>query len=111
MTKYNDIYIYNLENGNLLKKYYLGDNLKLRGEFIHWNNLEFRGEFIHWNDRFVIFVNDLLLKILDLKIYKIITVIHTIGDLYYIKKINHQIYGESLLISSVENKGINLWTI
>ena len=110
MTKYNGIYIYNLENGNLLKKYYF-DNLKLRGEFIHWNNLEFRGEFIHWNDRFVIFVNDHLLEILDLNVYKIITVIHTIGDLYYIKKINHQIYGESLLISSVENKGINLWTI
>ena len=43
--------------------------------------------------------------------HKIITVIKSIDDLFDIKKINHQIYGESLLISSLKDKGINLWAI
>ena len=40
---------------------------------------------------------------------KTTTVIKSIDDLFYIKKINHQIYGESLLISGKD--GIHLWTI
>ena len=96
-----NIYIYNLENGNLLKKIYQN--------FYNFRNI---GEFIQWNDRYIIFIIDnLFLKILDLKIYKIITVIKSINDLCYIKKINHKIYGESLLISGKDSNGIHLWTI
>ena len=96
-----NIYIYNLENGNLLKKIYQN--------FCDYRNI---GEFIQWNDRYIIFIIDnLFLKILDLKIYKIITVIKSINDLCYIKKINHKIYGESLLISGKDSNGIHLWTI
>ena len=94
---YSKIYIYNLENGNLLKTYDIYYNYR---------------RFIQWNDKYGIFIDDNhLLKILDLKIHKIITVIKSIHDLLYIKKINHQVYGESLLISSFKDKGINLWTI
>ena len=61
----------------------------------------------------MIFIDgDFSLKILDLKIYKIITVIRTNycdkdGYLVDIKKVKHPIYGESLLTTG---KGINLWT-
>lgn len=93
------IYIYNLEYDNLFKKFdiYLFHPKKS----------------IQWNDRYMIFIDgDFSLKILDLKIYKIITVIRTYNcdeDDYLvdIKKIKHPIYGESLLTSG---KGINLWT-
>ena len=70
------------------------------------------GRFIQWNDSYIIFIIDNhLLEILDLKIYKVITVIKSIDDLYNIKKINHQLYGESLLISGKDSNGIHLWTI
>lgn len=94
------ICIYNLENGIFLKQIDIFHNYKSIGRFIQWN------------DRYIIFIVDnYLLEILDLKIYKIITVIKSIDDLCYIKKINHKIYGESLLISGKDSKGINLWTI
>ena len=100
LTRDNNIYIYNLKNGNLVKKYDIFDNDKSIGRFIQWN------------DRYIIFIIDNhLLEILDLKINRIITVIKSIDDLYHIKKINHQAYGESLLISGKDSKGIHLWTI
>ena len=103
LTKSNNIYIYNLENGNILKKYDIFNNFKQIGKI---------GQFIQWNDRYIIFIIDnYFLKILDLKINKIITVIKTNHDICFIKKINHQIYGESLLISGKRCSGINLWTI
>ena len=102
LTNYK-IYIYNLENGNLVKSYYIFDI---------FGNYKRIGRFIQWKDRYIIFIIDNhLLEILDLKIYKIITVIKSIDDLCYIKKINHQIYGESLLISGKDSNGIHLWTI
>jgi len=94
------IYIYNLENGNLVKIY---------GVFGGCQKI---GRFIQWKDRYIIFIIDNhLLEILDLKIYKTITVIKSNDDLCNIKKINHQIYGESLLISGKDSNGIQLWTI
>ena len=93
-----NIYIYNLENGNLLKTYAI------------FNNYKSIRQFIQWNDRYIIFIIDNhLLEILSLKMNKTTTVIKSIDDLFYIKKINHQIYGESLLISGKD--GIHLWTI
>ena len=80
---YSKIYIYNLENGNLLKTYDIFDNYS---------------RFIQWNDKYNILIADKHFKILDLKIHKIIIVIKSIDDLLDIKKINHQLYGESLLI-------------
>ena len=103
LTKSNNIYIYNLENGNILKKYDIFNNFKQIGKI---------GQFIQWNDRYIIFIIDnYFLKILDLKINKIITVIKTNHDICFIKKINHQIYGESLLISGNSYSDIYLWTI
>ena len=99
LTEYK-IYIYNLENGNLVKTCGI------------FGGCERIGRFIQWKDRYIIFIIDNhLLEILDLKIYKVITVIKSIDDLYNIKKINHQIYGESLLISGKDSNGIQLWTI
>lgn len=93
-----NIDIYNLENGNLLKTYAI------------FNNYKSISGFIQWNDRYIIFIIDKhLIGILSLKMYKITTVIKSIDDLFYIKKINHQIYGESLLISGKD--GIHLLTI
>ena len=80
---YSKIYIYNLENGNLLKTYDIFDNYR---------------RFIQCNDIYDILIADKHFKILDLKIHKIITVIKSIDDLHDIKKIKHQIYGESLLL-------------
>ena len=99
LTKSN-ICIYNLENGNFLKAIYIFHNIKSIGRFIQWN------------DRYIIFIIDNhLLEILDLKIFKIITVIKSIDDLCYIKKINHQKYGESLLIAGKDSNCVHLWTI
>jgi len=92
LTRDNNIYIYNLKNGNLVKKYDIFDNDKSIGRFIQWN------------DRYIIFIIDNhLLEILDWKINRIITVIKSIDDLYHIKKINYQAYGESLLISGKDS--------
>lgn len=93
------MYTYNLENGNILKKYDI------------YNKCKEIGQFIQWNDRYIIFIIDnYFLKIFDLKINKFITVIKTNDDMCFIKKIKHQIYGESLLISDKSCSGINLWT-
>ncbi len=68
------------------------------------------GNIIHWNNKYIIFIDekDDVLKIVDLTINKIIFVIKPIDTFRYFKKLNHPIYGESLL-SSGEN--ISLWTI
>ena len=93
------IYIYHIEYGNLFKKFDI--------YLFHPN------KYIQWNDRYMIFIDgDFSIKILDLKIYKIITVIrknycNKDGYLADIKKVKHPIYGESLLTSG---NGINLWT-
>ena len=69
---------------------------------------------IQWNYRYIIvaYVNNKSFKIIDLKENKIISDIggqHT-KKVYSIKKINHPIYGESLLSIS-EDKTIKLWSI
>ena len=92
----NYISIFDLDNKILIKeiRIYLGDLSK----------------FIKWNNKYVIFIDkrDNSLKIIDITLYKVITVINQVDTLNNIKKIKHPIYGESLLVSG---KGISLWTI
>ena len=107
------IYIYNLENGNLVKTCAIFNRISnILNTIAVFGGCKRIGRFSQWKERYIIFINNNhLLEILDLKIYKIITVIKSTDDLFNIKKINHQIYGESLLISGKDSNGIQLWTI
>ena len=76
-------------------------------------NLGVLTNFVQWNNKYVIFIDEKenSLKILDLSKSKIICNFKQNDELKNIKKINHPLYGESLLISYKGIKDISLWTI
>ena len=68
------------------------------------------GNIIQWNSKYIIVIDkkDKTLKIIDSAKKIIVTEIKLIGAFGDIKKLNHPIYGESLLICGED---ISLWTI
>ena len=69
--------------------------------------------FLSWNNRYIIIAEkfNCSIIIVDTKYNKIINVLKNIQDSFVVslKKIYHPIYGESLLISNIDNK-LLLWT-
>ena len=81
----NPTYIFDLEK-NII------NNIGIESGFI--------GDAIQWNNQYIIFIDEKgkAVKIIDLTIKRIISVMKLIGSFENIKKINDPIYGESLLI-------------
>ena len=92
------IRIWNFDNGKMLRKYLIGERLKLRGMCL-------------WNDNFVfVGASDKNVKLVDLRNGEIIENLKCNDNIPTIKKIYSYIYGDCLLLQGKSNNGqIKLW--
>lgn len=92
------IRIWNFDNGNMLRKYLIGEKLKLRGMSL-------------WNENYVfVGASDKNVKLVDLRNGEVIENLKCYDNITTIKKIYSYVYGECLLLQGRLNNGqIKLW--
>ena len=92
------IRIWNFDNAKMLRKYLIGEKLKLRGMCL-------------WNENYIfVGASDKNVKLIDLRNGEIIENLKCYDNISTIKKIYSYIYGECLLLQGKSNNGqIKLW--
>ena len=90
--------MWNFDAGTLIKKYIIGEKLKLRGMCL-------------WNENFLfVGASDRKVKLVDLKTGEILDNLKCNEIVCNIKKINSKKFGECLLMQGKSNNGqIKLW--
>ena len=92
------IRIWDFDTGKMLKKYLLGEKLKLRGICL-------------WNENYVfVGASDKFIKLVDLRNGEVVDNLRCYDNVTTIKKIHSYKFGESLLLQGRSNNGqIKLW--
>ena len=111
-NKNNTDYVVSCSYNGTIEIFDLFDKILIKKIKIDYSRLH---TIISWNERYIIFAdyNREQLNVIDMIQFKVITAIKTDSTkkILCLKKINHAVYGESIISFSDNDGNINLWSV